>query len=610
MFIKKTLKTDSKNGKTYAAYHLVESVRTEKGPRQRTLLYMGAELPLSEGDQKILAQRIEEVIAAEQPLFPYREDIEQLAQAYASQLIRRLSTPKDDQEHSENEDLAPEFVSINVNSIEKSEPRSVGAEHLMLKMADQLCLPQQLQKLGFSKTDASIALGSIIARAVFPKSERSTYDWLCTRSGIGELLDFDFKKSSLDKLYQISDKLLAHKDTLEGYFEAVESEFHGYKSTIALYDLTNTYMEGQAKSNSKAVHGVSKEKRNDCPLVTMGLVMNEYGFLNRTAILPGNASEPKTLEEMIESLSVHQSLFKPTIILDAGIATQDNLAWLKRNGYTYVVSARQNAPSMHIEGELVSACDLNDLVKAALVKSENDCEEKWLYCESQAKAAVASEMKQSFKKRFEDELKKLSEGLSKSRGRKKYTKVVERIGRLKEKHKRISGCYEVNAVASADGATAVAIDWKVIDEKMSEKLTGSYFLRTNLVNMAPKELWQLYNTLRGIEDAFRFMKSSLGLRPVYHQKEHRVDGHLWITIMAYHLIQNCLYQLNKQGINHQWATIRDIMTSRVRVTMRAQVEDGKTLYYRSSAKAEDKQKEIYRALGISPQILKAHKTIL
>ena len=105
-------------------------------------------------------------------------------------------------------------------------------------------------------------------------------------------------------------------------------------------------MEGQAKSNPKATHGVSKEKRNDCPLVTMGLVMNEHGFLHRTSILPGNASEPKTLEEMIEDLSVHHSLFKPTIILDAGIATDDNLTWLSRNGYTYVVSARQEAPSM------------------------------------------------------------------------------------------------------------------------------------------------------------------------------------------------------------------------------------------------------------------------
>jgi transposase len=610
MFIKKTLKRDPKSGKKYFAYHLVESVRTEKGPRQHTILYMGSEIELPEGEHKLLVQRIEEIIAGEQPLLPYAEEVEQLAQAYAAQVIRRLSEPKDSNEPSENEDIPPEFVSININSIEKSDARSVGAEHLMLQMANQLELPQQLQKVGLSKTDISIALGSIIARAVCPDSERSTYDWLCNNSGIGELIDFDFKKSSLDKLYQISDKLLTNKDALERHFEDTECKFHGYKNTIALYDLTNIYMEGQAKSNPKAVHGFSKEKRNDCPLVTMGLVANEHGFLHRTAILPGNASEPKTLEAMIEGLSDHQSLFKPTVILDAGIATDDNLAWLRGKGYTYVVSARQHAPSTNLEGPLVAVGDLNNHVKAALIRSEDDSEEKWLYCESEAKEAVAREMKQSFRKRFEDDLKKLSDGLSKPRGRKKYTTVIERIGRLKEKHQRISGCYEVNAVASKDGATAIAIEWKVIDQKMSDKLTGSYFLRTNLIDMGAQELWQLYNTLRGIEDVFRFMKSSLGLRPVHHQKERRVDGHLWITIMAYHLIQNCLYQLSKKGFNHQWKTIRKIMSGRVRVTMQAKTEEGKTLYHRSSTRAEGEQKEIYRALGLSPQILQARKTIL
>lgn len=280
MFIKKTLKTDPKSGKTYSAYHLVESFRTEKGPRQRTLLYMGSEIELPEGEHQLLAQRIEGIISGEQSLFPYPDRVEKLAQNYASQLIRRLSTTKDGKGRSEDENLAPEFLSIDVNSIEKSEPRSVGAEHLMLKMADQLQLSQQLRELGFSKTDASVALGSIIARAVFPKSERSTYDWLCKQSGIGELLDFDFKKSSLNKLYQISDQLLAHKDALESHFEAVECNLHGYKSTIALYDLTNTYMEGQAKSNPKAAHGVSKEKRSDCPaysVVIRSLIPEQSG---------------------------------------------------------------------------------------------------------------------------------------------------------------------------------------------------------------------------------------------------------------------------------------------------------------------------------------------
>jgi transposase len=606
MFIKKTLKTDSKNGKSYSAYHLVESVRTEKGPRQRTLLYMGSEIDLPEGEHSLLAQRIGEIIADQQGFLPYPEEVERLAQFYASQIIRRLSVA----EGTENEELEPEFVSINVNSIEKSEPRTVGAEDLLLQMANQLELSRELENLGLSKTDVSIALGSIIARAVSPDSERSTYNWLCNDSGLGELLGFDFKKSSLDRLYQISDKLLRHKEALEGYLETAESKFHGYKSTIALYDLTNTYMEGQAKSNPKAAHGVSKEKRSDCPLVTLGLVMNEHGFLNRTAVLPGNASEPKTLEEMIKNLSIHQSLFKPTILLDAGIATEDNLAWLRENGYTYVVSARQEAPSIDLEGDLVSVDDLLGLVKVALIKSEANSEEKWLYCESEAKAAVASEMKQSFRRRFEEDLKKLADGLIKPRSRKKLPKVIERVGRLKEKHKRISGCYEVTVIPSEDKATASSLEWKVIEEKMRNKLTGSYFLRTNIVDMGAKELWQLYNTLRGVEDAFRFMKSSLGLRPVYHRKEHRVDGHLWITILAYHLIQGCLYQLNKKGIGYHWKTIRKIMIGRVRVTMQAKTEEGKTLHHRSTTKAEGEQKAIYRALGLSPQILRARKIIL
>jgi len=373
-------------------------MRTAKGPRQRTLLYLGSQIELPEGDHKLLAQRIEDIIVGNQPLLPYPEDIERLAQSYATKVVHRLSSPQDSSESTEDEGLEQEFVSIDINSIEKSEPRSVGAEHLMLQMANQLELPRKLRELGLSKTDASIALGSIIARAVFPESERSTYSWLCSNSGLGELIDFDFNNSSLNKLYRISDKLLSHKNVLEIHLEDIEQKFHGFKSTIALYDLTNTYMEGQAKTNPKAVHGVSKEKRNDCPLVTMGLVMNEHGFLHRTSILPGNASEPKTLKAMIEGLTVHNTLFKPTIVLDAGIATNENLTWLRENGYQYVVSARQNAPSFDIEGELVPVGDLNNFVKAALIKSEDQSEEKWLYCESEAKGGSSFRNEALFQK--------------------------------------------------------------------------------------------------------------------------------------------------------------------------------------------------------------------
>jgi len=608
MFIKKNTKKDQHTGQIYVVYQLVESVRTDRGPRQRILLYLGSDLELPETDHPMLAQRISEILSHESSLIFCDEQIEQLAQQYASQLVKKLSIEQS--ASSDKEITPPEFVNIDVNSIEKSEPRSVGAEHLMLQMAKQLELPKQLEKLGFSETETVMALCSLIARAVNPGSERATYTWLRSESGLGELLDYDFHQSSLNKLYQISDKLLKNKHALECHFEKTEQKIHGYKSTIALYDLTNVYMEGQAKANKKASFGASKEKRSDCKLITMGLVMNEHGFLKKTSVLPGKATEPQTLQEMIQSLSAEDDLLKPTIVLDAGISSEGNLTWLRENGYSYVVSARQNAPNLELEGELVSVGDALDQVKAALIKTPFDSDEKWLYCESKAKAATASQMKLSFQTRFEEDLKKMAAGLLKLKGRKQYAKIVERVGRLKEKHKRISGCYEIEVKPSEDGKSATAIEWKVIEEKLSEKLTGSYFLRTNLVQLEAKELWQVYNTLRRVEDAFRFMKSSLGLRPVYHQKESRVDGHLWITVMAYHLIQQCLYQLQKRGIQHHWETVRNIVRSRTRITMSAKMEDGRTLHYRSTTKAEGWQQEIYNALGLSTQILQTRKTIL
>jgi transposase len=368
-------------------------------------------------------------------------------------------------------------------------------------------------------------------------------------------------------------------------------------------------MEGQAKNNPKANRGFSKEKRFDCPLITLGLVINEHGFATRSSLFPGNISEAKTLEQAVGALYSSNDLFKPIIVLDAGIATEENLQWLRTHHFFYIVSARQKAPSMELEGPLVDVDPEKTRVKAALIKSD-ELEERWLYCESEAKEAVSSQIKAAFCKRFEIDLQKLSDGLTKPKCRKQYGKILERIGRLKEKHSRVSSCYEIAVTASNDNQTIIAIQWTLKPEKLKDKLNGHYFLRTNLNETSAEVLWNLYNSIRIVEDAFRFMKSALGLRPVYHQKEKRVDGHLWITILAYHMIRSCLYQLNKKGIFYHWPSIRNRMSNRIRVTMCAKTQEGKTLYHRSTTKSEAIQREIYQSLGLNSQILKAKKTLV
>ena len=604
MYIRKTRILNRETKKYYFNFQLVESLRTERGPRQRILLNLGADLNLDSQECKILANRIETIATGQQDLFVPDEKIEKLAQSYAARLVRNLSEPM---EETSPTAAVPEIYKVHIDTLKQKEARTVGAEHLLLQAAQDLKLPQFLKKLDLSDSETALSLATIISRAVFPASERATFSWLQQQSGLGELLDFDFCNISLQKLYDTSDLLLKHKVALEAHLEKEQRVLHNVTSTMLLYDLTNVYMEGQARNNPKAKHGHSKEKRTDCPLITLGLVVDEHGFPIRSKILAGNIGEPTTMEKAIQELGSELDLFKPTVVFDAGIASEANLEWLRKNGYHYIVSARQTPPSLDIEGEYMFAGS-DEQVKVANIKIEGEGD-KWLICHSPGKEATASQMKTFFQKRFEQDLLNLQEGLSRPRGRKKYEKVVERLGRLKEKHKRIASCYEIEVIPSPDKTLASAVKWKVLDEKLNERLTGEYFLRTNRQDKNAKELWEIYNTLRKIEDAFRFMKSSLGMRPVYHQKEKRVDGHLWITILAYYLIQDITYRLRKVGVRDLWSTVRTSMNSRLRITAQVQTEEKKTLHIRSTTEPEQNHTRIYTALDISPKILSTMKTI-
>lgn len=606
MYIRKTHILDRQTKNSYFNFQLVESVRTERGPRQRILLNLGSHLNLDKQECKLLANRIEEIVTGQKTLLSPPEKIERLAQLYAAKLVQNLSVPM---EKAAPTTAVPDFYTIDLKSVVQHEARTIGAEHLLLTIASELKLAQQFTKLGFSQTEKTMALSTIIARAVFPASERATFSWLQHQSGLGELLEFDFRNISHEKLYQISDLLLKHKESLEEYLEKQQRMIHSTESTLILYDLTNTYMEGKAKSNPKAKHGVSKEKRVDCPLVTLGLVVDQNGFIQRSKFLEGNVSEPKSLDKAIQALGYEGSLLKPTLVIDAGIASEENLKWLKDKGYAYIVCARQKPPTNELDGEY-ETCGSEEQVKVAHLKIEDTQEDKWLICQSSAKEATAMEMKTLFQQRYEEDITKLQHGLSKSKTRKKYEKVLERVGRLKEKHQKISGCYEVLVIPSDDRKKAIAIEWKILPEKADTKLTGEYFLRTNLANTSAKELWNIYNTLRRIEDAFRFMKSALGMRPIYHRKEKRVDGHLWITILAYYLIQDVMYRLQKMGITDHWQTIRRHLNSRVRVTAQMRTDSNKMLRLRSTTEAEEYHTEIYAALGLSSKILSPKKSVL
>jgi len=606
MFIREVSHNNKRNHTEYYTYKLVESLRTERGPRQRTLLNLGTDFNLPKAKWKDLANRVEEVITGQTSLFDYPEEIESLARKCARKIIRKQSSIIPKKENS-SLDYLPDYQTVDVNSVENEHARTIGAEHVVYHTLKELEVDRKLAELKFNKPHLEAALGVIAARLINPSSERKTHVWLREISGIDELMDTDFSMLSQDRVYKVSDMLLKQKKAIEDHLSFKERNLFNLEEKIILYDLTNTFFEGSGKYNKKAHFARSKEKRDDCPLVTLGLVLDADGFPKRSNVFEGNVSEPKTLKTMIKHLSNENTLIKPIIVLDAGIATEANIKWLKGNQYSYLVVSRKRKKDIPANLNMITVKeDDNTFVQAALVKNE-ETDEIELYCHSKGKEKKEKGIKSLFQKRFEEELKKIQSALSKKNGIKRYDKVIERIGRLKERFKRVAHRYAIIIKKDSKTNKAKAIDWHLKDIENNE---GVYVLRTNREKLKEGQIWNIYNMLTDIEDAFRCMKSELGFRPIHHQKELRADGHIFITVFAYHLLHAIRFKLRRQGIHLSWTTIREQLSTQVRISTIMKRKDGKMIHIRKSSRAELFHKKIYDALNLSYQPGKMVKTIL
>ena len=276
MFIRKTTHTDRKAQKAYHTFKLIESVRTERGPRQRMLLNLGADFSLPEEQWKDLANRIEEILTGQDPLLPYPQEIETLATRYARKLIGYQGATQ----AAKRERRDPDYHRVDINSIDNERSRTIGAEHVVYETIKFLELDRLLMALGFNKTALDAAIGVIAARLIAPSSERAAHLWLQGISGLDELLGTDFTDLSQDRVYKTSNLLLRHKKKIEDHLRAKERNLFNLEEKVILYDLTNTFFEGTARYNRKARFGVSKEKRSDCPCSPWDWFSMVRGFPN------------------------------------------------------------------------------------------------------------------------------------------------------------------------------------------------------------------------------------------------------------------------------------------------------------------------------------------
>ena len=596
MFIRRTHTRNSTTGESYYTHRLVRSQRAGTQVRQVTLLNLGRYFRIAQEHWATLCARIEQLLSPQHTMFAVdcSVSVEREAQRIAAQLLSHQAevTAADAPLQQEQRDMQ----SVDIDSMELSRPRTVGVEHVGVWAMEQMEFVRLLEELGLTGPQRAAAIGSIIGRMAVPGSERAIHHWLREQSGLGELLDVDYETMSPMQFYRVSDILIRKQKTIENRLFARVKDLFELSCTVTLYDLTNTYFEGEASANSKAHRGHSKEKRSDCPLLTLGMVLDSSGFVRRSEVFSGNIGEAGTLEGMLQGLGTPTGAL---VVMDRGVATEDNIAWLRDKGYRYLVVSRERRRQFEPENSISIETASGEKVHTQKLLSD-DGREVRLYCHSERRAKKEEGITQRFAKRFETELEKISAGLSRPRATRDVNKLWERIGRLKEKSHGVCQHYSIEITADETSKQATAIHWEQTPVEGS-LLThpGVYCLRSNEIDWDEERLWRTYTMLTDLESVFRSLKGELGLRPVFHHKEERSDGHLFITVLAYQFVQVIRQHLRRKGISDRWSTLRKTLAGQCRVTATFRRADDRVLHVRKTTRAEPEQRLIYQALAIN-----------
>ena len=604
MYIRQTRTANKITGEAYFTFRLVRGERIGGRVRQITVLNLGRNFAIKQEDWPMLCLRLEQLLQPQDVLLgpDCAAHIERAAQRYAAQLVARApvveqcaqvgSAPATGTPQA----APPDFQDVDIDSLQQTQPRSVGVEHVALHALGQLGLVDKLAELGINGVQRAAILGNVIGRMAVPGSERATWEWLQTHSALGELLEIDFDAMSHMSLYRASDLLMRHRSAIEEHLFGAAQTLFGFGQTVTLYDLTNTYFEGEAAGNAKAKRGRSKEKRSDCALITLGLVLDGSGFVRRSKTFAGNVSEGVTLQGMLEGLGASPGAM---VIMDAGISTQARLDWLANSGYRYLVVRRSGQRQFDADHAVATRTAGGQTLRLQKVASEND-KEVLLYCHSELREAKETAMVNRFSQAFEAGLSKLALGLDKPRGDNSPDKINERIGKLKAKSRGASQHYEITPTTDEEGKAVVALTWQKVPVPGTMATDpGVYCLRSNELGWDEEKLWRTYTMLTDLESVFRSLKSELGLRPVFHSKEERCDGHLFITVLAYQCVQTLRLRLKDAGINASWASLRSTLSVQRRVTASLRRRDGRTVHVRKSTVAEPALMPIYTALGIT-----------
>lgn len=599
MYIRRIEKKNKNSEKTYTYYRLVHGYKVGSKVRQQTLLNMGKLEGCAPEKHKALADRIETLLTGAGSLFHHTDrPIEALARKFVSEIQAKGLFPSKKRKSSVGQAPEKSFEEVNLESIEEEQSLEIGGEWLCKQAFDRLKLGALFSNLGMDETQVNMALMLLTAKLIHPSSELETERWLKESSGAMELYGEEGFSTTRYRLYQAATKLYEEKGEIEKELYSLCASLFTQRSKIVVYDLTNMYFEGQMAASGKAQFGRSKEKRSDCRLIGLAMAIDARGFVRYSQLYPGNIGEPSTLEDMLTAVAdkLGCEKEKPTVVMDAGISTDENLDRVTALGYDYVCVSRARPTAYEVAPEqktvLYDNRDNKIEVEKISVKDKKGC---FLHIKSEQKALKEASMDQKITERFEQRLSYLNEGLDKPRRTKKTAAVHESVGRLKSQYSMVGKLYKIEYEEDTDNGVVTQIKWTRQGGK--EKPAGEYFLRYSRENLTEDQIWGLYNLTREVESSFRCLKTDLNIRPIHHQKDQYIEPHIWLGIVAYQVVNYIRQTLKQNGINHSWGGIVEKMKTQRCTLISMEARGNKRIYTKLCTRPNIEVKKIYDAMG-------------
>ena len=611
MFIRKS--TRRYKDRTYTNYLLVQSVYTEKGPRQKVICSLGDLSPRPAEEWLRLAHKVEDALMGQPGLWKEAEG--EVAAIVAQVRQRQIERSEDRRQRAEDGATAQDLVAVHTDRVTTERPRLAGPVHVGYQFWRRLGLGDILAGLDFSERAIQLSCAMTLNRLIHPSSEHAMPDWI-RRTALDDILEVDFDTLADDALYRNLDRLYPNRVAIESALSERERSLFNLDTTVFFYDLTSTYFEGQAELIGKAKRGYSRDKRADCKQVVIGLVVGREGFPLAHEVFSGNVQDRQTLGKMLDLLAERVGLPPgTTVVIDRGMAYAENVQEIGERQLHYVIAARQPERDQWLD-DFETAEGFEEVVRepsprnpfqkksVVRVKRRQRDGETFILCTSSGRVPKDRMIRERQEGRFLVDLRKLQQRIDKGQLVREVV-IGEAIGRLKERYPRVARYHRL----SFDTQQRKLLHEPDLEKKAkAELLDGGYLLRTDREDLDAEEAWLMYMTLTRAEAAFRAMKSPLAERPIFHHLEHRVETHIFLCVLAYHLLVAIETTLLVQGVHTSWATVRQTLETHQVNTIVLPTDRGAVLRIRKGSTPEPEHLELYRLLNVPTEVIKPKKT--